>query len=331
MSNQLSLVFVWYHRDEFVFNTHKFPFWHNIQYHSQHYRCYVLYYIEDLTTDLVFDPTWPKATNVHLVNFKTASKYSHNLMTIKHKECRIDYMKLQLILDPSILAHERLLLMMDMDCTITNVDWKCVRESPRYLEPFFDKTVSSLYASHSMIYGAFESYIENYAVLLNRNKYFFTGNLNLKINLNDDHNNVMYAYYVAVVRYYYKTIFKFVFPNKFENMRFKNSVNLEFRRGNSYNVGPTRLYDYVYNPRQKPVFEDTNLCIQLFTKIINRDFQEIDKLITRLRELNYDFQSKFEWSNSKQHYTNVAGVLLDRLITYNFTGKSFLLPIVKHD
>ncbi|AGA16262.1 hypothetical protein [Thysanoplusia orichalcea nucleopolyhedrovirus] len=118
----LALLFVWYNERHFVFNTNEFSFWNNVEYHSQRYKCIVLYCVEtDQSLKL------PVCENVILINYKKAYAhyYANCTENIVRRAGKIDYIKVTAMLNPHLLgvAHDYLLLM-DMDCVVQTVRWK---------------------------------------------------------------------------------------------------------------------------------------------------------------------------------------------------------------
>ncbi|AGR56856.1 apsup [Hemileuca sp. nucleopolyhedrovirus] len=331
-NNRFCIVFVWYHPDSFVYNTYQYPFWHNVQYHALKYNCYLVYCIED-ERNVVF----PKVNNLHYINLKTP-QLMRTIERLRNMPCIIDYIKLQMLYNETIVEKENLLFVMDMDCTVESVDWDTINKCNRYLEPFFDRSVSQLYEKTSSSLG-FQSYIENYAMLLNRkierpSTILQSYNIDLdmitaKQNLNYE-NNYIYYQYVLLVQLYYRDRHAFLFPNKVADLQFENCVTINFRRGNSWREIIVSEYDYEYDANEKPSF-DVCLTSQLYLAILDKDEDKINTIVQKLKSLNYNFASKFQWSNSMQKYTNVAGVLKDRIKTYDFFKKDFLLPITLYD
>nr|WUR10746.1 AcOrf-113 peptide [Calliteara abietis nucleopolyhedrovirus] len=329
----LSLVFVWYNKNEFVYNSPNFPFWHNVQYHAKSYKCYVLHYIEADADNLPW--TFPVVKNVHFVDLKKAAtqKCIDCLTRIRHLPCRIDYMKV-LVMACRNIIDDKLILVLDMDCTVGCVDYDAIARSEHYVEPFFDKRSNDLTNFQTYPLWTFSSYIENYAMLINRHNSTVGLETYLLDTLGDYVDDAFkhdaYKKYVTTVYDVYRNFYGYIFPQTVSELQYENSVEVLFHDGQSYCTGKLP-YDYVYDVDKKPKFAK-NLCRTLYLLMLklsptNQNVKSIDKVIEKLRVLNYDFQSKFNWSNSKQSHTNLAGVLMDKCKNYNFANKQFLLPI----
>ncbi|QHB21759.1 ac113 [Artaxa digramma nucleopolyhedrovirus] len=334
------IVFVWFHRDQFVYNTYEFPFWHNVQHHALHHKCYLLYYIENdnkqqLVNEMSSSSLAPRTNvcqqNLILVNFKlTRHASAMRQIDDDNVACKIDYMKLQVLLDKRLIENEKILLVMDMDCVVRKIYTKAISVSERYLEPFFDRSVNRLYNRTSRM--DFDSYIENYAVLINRNYPFLTSFQKFEIVLptaKDKHlpNNYIYSQYLLMVHLYYTIFHNFSFPDNVKKLQYVNSVDLTYNRGGSWKSEIVQRYKYDYDVAVEPIFGNVCLCTQIYMAILHKDVQKIDQLIEELRNKKYNFCSRFNWSNSKQQYTNMAGVLIDKIPTYDFTKRPYLLPI----
>ncbi|ACO53546.1 unknown [Euproctis pseudoconspersa nucleopolyhedrovirus] len=319
------VVFVWWHQRQFVYNTYEFPFWHNVQHHALKHRCYVLYYIED--DDVENKQNVENLNNLTMVDFKR-TRHAHTVCQINNVACKIDYIKLSLLLDDRLLQNEQMLLVMDMDCVVKNIDSDAIAASKRYVEPFFDKSIRRLYNATGRV--DFDSYIENYAMLINRTRPFLNEYQKFSVAVPANaNNNFVFSQYLLIVQLYYTIAHNFSFPADVEDLKFVNSINLSFSRGGSWKCGVTKQYSYHYDVKIAPIFGNVCLCTQMRVAILKNDVKKIDQLLERLNELGYNFKSRFGWSNSKQQYVNLAGVLDDK--NHNYKNKQYLLPICIFD
>ncbi|AIU41332.1 ac112 [Sucra jujuba nucleopolyhedrovirus] len=330
--DKLCIVFVWYHEKSFVYNTYEFPFWHNIQFHSIAHECYVLYAIDDTTA-----VQWPNTnpTNVRLINFKKG-QHEENLDKLKRKSCKIDYIKLALLLDETLIECEKRFLVMDMDCTVQQIDWIKYHNQPvkYYVRPFFDYTIKHLYQRVSE--SSYDSYIENYAMLVDRRTHFLKSYQKFTLDFNDAHDNShMYNQYLLLIQLYYSIHHKYVFPSeltKGETCWDDATIRINFQRGASWNrllnTPDAFQYRYHYIYKEPPLLGRTCLLTQIFVETINKNVNGVNQLANKLFKLNYNFQNKYRWSNSQQSFTNLAGFIIDHIKNFNFDDKPYMLPIV---
>ncbi|AVA31132.1 ac112/ac113 [Oxyplax ochracea nucleopolyhedrovirus] len=330
MRDKLALLFVWYHKQNFILNTHKFPFWHNIQYHSKHFDCIVVYCVENDK-----ELTLPTFENVTFVNFKKnfSSHYDYSVKEIINLACKIDYMKMCLILNVDLLkTNYEYLQLMDMDCIVKNIYWNRLYDGKYCFEPFYDKTISNL-IGFKFNYN-FDSYIENYATLIrvklmDLNEIFFEFYKQQLFVIKANKNSDLYENYIKFVRSVYFNLYNFKFPDESGNLKLLPCVDMEFRRGGSWKdeiIKP--LYDYVYDYNVKPEFPKFDLCCKIYRMILfETDLNKIYLVIKKLKDLNYDFSSQFEWSNSLQCNVNLYGVLCDRIENFDVSNFQYLLPL----
>nr|AGS47939.1 putative 20.3 kDa protein [Ectropis obliqua nucleopolyhedrovirus]QWV59642.1 hypothetical protein EONV_gp090 [Ectropis obliqua nucleopolyhedrovirus]UYO72887.1 hypothetical protein EONV-gp090 [Ectropis obliqua nucleopolyhedrovirus] len=320
---EVCLVFVWYHKNEFIFNTDCYPFWHNIQYHALKYKCYVLYHIENGNVTL------PLNDNVYFINFKD-TKYFRNLQKLSCNINKIDYMKLTLLMDDTLLDNQQILFVMDMDCVIGMIDYDALTKSKKYMEPYFDKSIKKLYAYRTG--PSFDSYIENYAMLIDRRNKFLQPYQLFTLDFNDSINNTIYKQYVLMVILYYSIQFQYCFPASVSQLVFTNCVDVKFKRGATWKLKIKNKYKYLYSIENVPNFDNECLTNTLLKAIYDSDYDSIDKLIDKLHSLDYDFKSKLYWSNEMQCYTNVAGMLQHlNNVKDILKNKLYVLPVVKYE
>jgi hypothetical protein len=325
-TRQFAIVSVWYHKNKFVYNDYIYPFWHNVQYHSKKYDYIILYYIEDASTVVL--PTQRPDERITLINYDNMfiGDASANLSRLKKKANKIDYMKLKVIFNAPEFNYEHLLLM-DFDCTIvSDFNMERVSMSKFYIEPYYDANVKFKY---SLMNKLFDSYIENYATLINCNNVFFHPIQCVNVHVDKENGNCyMLAQYIQIVQLYYCIFHEYSLPNRYEDLTLDNSILLSFHRGNSWHVGAdefAREYDYVYSADEKPAFDKEPLTHQLDRMLLTDNKNEAKKIIFQLKDLNYDFRQKFKWSNSLQRKTNVLGVIMDRCKTFDLTDIEFIM------
>lgn len=351
----LTLVFVWSHSNALPYNTDKYPFLHNIQYHGAHcgYKCIVLY---DVTTELLEPSSFMAIDNVQWVPFKCVypEQYRHYTRNMLKRACKIDYMKMCVVLMPQLLnACTDTLLLMDMDCVVKKVNWQRFASSQYCLEPFFDATVNCLIKSLYNIqneYFSFDSYLENYAVLVHTNlimtdqrcKTLFDKYRHrlTQATFRGVTNCDVYKFYINFIVELYSVCYNYQMPQKYVDLELQltPSVEVSFKRGNSWseiNRSTVKMYDYVYDYRQKPQFREESLCSELYRLILSGKVSQIHDMLRRLKKLNYNFANRFEWSNTLQCYVNVYGVICDRLNNgddkFDITPHPYLPPLYKFD
>lgn len=345
MDQELALVFVWYHETNFVYNFPPYPFWHNVLYLATSHDAYLVYYVDNESSPL---PQIPQSCKrLKCLNFKHL--YSEEKLTklknFKLKCNKIDYMKMQLVIDqqrhfrrqsfslPStdVVDNDyKYILFLDMDCSLpTPIDWTRMEKSCRHLEPFFDSSVDHLIEYQGNLW---DSYLENYAMLINRHntkpiEFDFEENIRMRYDEDEDACFMLLVFH-NYIKAYYQQHHKFEFPQKFSDLKFINSIHVKFRRGGSWKQGilekPT--YNYIFDPNQKPPFsKSVRLDLQLgeiidrqidfmgrtTTKFSYMEMSMIQDLLQQLQALNYDFKCKFKWSNKRQKYINLYAALQD--------------------
>nr|ANS70996.1 hypothetical protein [Lymantria dispar multiple nucleopolyhedrovirus] len=335
LDENLTVAFVWFGADGApVCNNDRFPFWHNIQYHATRYRCTVIYCWSSPTA-IERSPFPPDSdsTNVTAVDFRHNWDRSGHIDQLKTIASKIDYMKVQIALNckTSSCFATTYVLIMDMDCVIDAVDLAEMARQNRYLEPFFDRNVTMLYCSIND--HEFDSYIENYATLINRKARFFGRHHHVRVAHEHDteQNCYIYAQYLNIVHLYYALYHSYTFPERVQDLDYKNCVELRFRRGSSWSEPKKKQacrYKYIYDKTKPPVFAFLALDDQLRAAIRTDKRSVVCDLLLELKRLDYDFKSSFDWCNHQQKLGNVAGVLLDRLPDFDLSSMyDFILPI----
>ncbi|AAC70295.1 LdOrf-109 peptide [Lymantria dispar multiple nucleopolyhedrovirus] len=328
MADDLTLVFVWYRPDgAAVYNTDRFPFWHNIRYHARRYPCVLVYCFDAPGAPPV--PAGEEAAGVVAVDFREQWDRRGRIDALQTTASKIDYIKLTIVMncDRACIATDFVLLM-DMDCSVDEVRSDRMASHNRRLEVFFDRSVAKLYDNVGRF--EFDSYIENYATLVNRRAPFFQSHHHVVVTSERDtgQNCYMYAQYLNVVHLYYALFHAYTFPPDVRDLVYENSVKLRFRRGASWTDRPrAAVYKYVYDSALEPEFAAQSLDGRLMAAILKGDDDETRRLALELRRLDYDFGSQFDWSNGRQKFANVAGVLVDRRPDFDFDRYQFLLPV----
>ncbi|AUF81584.1 ac112 [Malacosoma neustria nucleopolyhedrovirus] len=324
-TKKFAIVSVWYHENKFVYNNCVYPFWHNVQYNSKKYDYIVLYYIEDMSEVIL--PSLRPDERIKLINYADMfiGDVSVNMNRLRNKANKIDYMKLKVIFNATDFDYEHVLLM-DFDCNIVaDFNMEKASVSKFYIEPYFEPNIKFKYtlARNNM----FNSYIENYATLINCNNVFFHPIQCVNVHVDKENGNCyMFAQYIQIVQLYYCIFHEYSLPNRYEDLTLDNSILLSYNRGNSWNNEAINCnYDYIYDANEKPAFDREPLTRQLYYMLLNKNETEAKKIIFQLKELNYDFREKFEWSNSLQNTTNVLGVIMDRCESFNLTGIEFIM------
>ncbi|AJK91784.1 ORF123 [Spodoptera frugiperda granulovirus] len=324
-SPDFAIVSVWYNKNKFIYNTAIHPFWHNVLYNSLFHKYYVLYYVEDETF------TNFASKHVTFINFKNHESSVH-MNQLKLPANKIDYMKLQFILD-SDMVPEKYVLLMDMDCQMqwNSIDIDGIRNTKYRLNLYTDKSTKLLY--HPLFNmdnykNSFNSYIENYATLINKDNPFFKPYHGVAVRVHDETNNhYMYQQYLQIVQLYMCIFHQYAIPKYLEDYKLDdNIVPLTFHRGGSY-MTYKHEYKYEYDYRERPRFGMPTLTTKLNHKITDKALDQIKELLFELHRLDYNFQSKFDWSNSKQCYTNVCGYIQDRCKEFDFSDVEFVKPI----
>jgi len=324
-TEKFAIVSVWYHKNKFVYNNCVYPFWHNVQYHSKKYDYIVLYYIEDMSR--VIMPTPQPDERIKLINYADMfiGDVDINMSRLRKKANKIDYMKLKVIFNAADFNYEHVLLM-DFDCNIVaDFDMEKAAASKFYIEPYYDASIKFKYSLTTN--NMFDSYIENYAALINCNNVFFHPIQCVNVHVDKENGNCyMLAQYIQIVQLYYCTFHEYSLPNRYEDLTLDNSILLSYNRGSSwYKEVDCCNYDYIYNANEKPEFYQEPLTRQLYCMLLKKNENEAKKIILQLKELNYEFRQKFEWSNSLQKTTNVLGVIMDRYENFNLTGVEFIM------
>lgn len=323
--SDFAIVSVWYHKNEFIYNTTRCPFWHNILYHSQFYKYYVIYYLED---DSFFNTL--NVGPVKFINFKNFEA-SKNIARLKRAANKIDYIKLHVVLNSDIVPETHLLLM-DMDCQIqsTGVDMKRLQNNKYRLTPYTDPSVPTLYfdLSYDDEMISFNSYLENYAVLINKTRKFFKNYHTVSVRIEGETNDhFMFAQYLQIIQLYFCIFHQYALPPLVKEYNIKDVIPLKFNRGGSY-FKHKMEYVYEFNFREPAVFNSPTLTYQLYMELIsNKNEEKIKTLLHELRRLKYDFNSEFVWSNSLQCDVNVCGCIEDRVKNFNYDEVEFVKPL----
>lgn len=326
-----ALVSVWYHKNKFIYNTTCYPFWHNILYHAQFYKYYVLYYVEQECAVNI-----PYAGPVKFINFRQHSA-SQNMCKLKEVYNKIDYMKLQFLFNCDIVTEKHLLLM-DMDCQLTSlvIDEDRIRSNKYFLTPYIEPKCKYLHEPRSPFdhhCNSFNSYIENYAVLINKNNDFFDNHHGVSVTVENETNEFfMHAQYIQIVILYMCIRHQYAMPTLLANYNIESVVPLTLYRGASYDKFRDE-YVYEYDYRKPAEFGKPSLTKLLYRAILSNVCQdELKLMLHNLKRLGYDFKSKFEWSNSLQCKVNVYGCIEDRYkVPFNYSGVEFVLPLVKFE
>lgn len=327
-SPDFAIMSVWYNKNKFIYNTTVYPFWHNVLHHSQFHKYYVLYYVDDETFT-----SFSNTERVTFINFKKheSSVYMDKLKLPANK---IDYMKLQFILN-SDMVPEKYVLLMDMDCQMmwNSINITDIRNTKYRLNLYTDKSTKLLYEpqlSMDIYKNSFNSYIENYATLINKDNGFFKPYHGVTVRVQDETNNhYMYQQYLQIVQLYMCIFHQYAIPKRLVDYKLDdNIVPLTYHRGGSYTMFKHE-YIYEYDYKQRPQFGLPSLTTKLKRIVLHEVRpEEIKQLLRELYRLKYNFQNKFEWSNSAQCYTNVCGFLNDRCQSIiDFTDIEFVKPI----
>lgn len=317
----VNLVTVWYNETKPIYNNIEYPFLHNLEYHSLKYKVFVLYYIDN--DENIRMKT--KSKNIFFLNMKKVlpefcKRFKDK--TISNAE-KIDYIKLCAIKNLDKLFGSDLILMMDMDCEVVKINQDYFKESERFIEPVFEREVKLL--KRVEYSGGFDSYIENYALLINPKspfrsfisleKYFIVKDLK------KSNNCLYYSSWIDMIYDYYQDAHGFIFPEKIKDLNFKSSLVINYERGGSW-FKQHEDESYEYNPRGKPIFSRDRS--ELTAAIYFQDFEKILTMIKMFKENNYNFKRKFGWSNSLQVYVNLKGFIIDKIENFDFNGLDFL-------
>ncbi|QKE44474.1 hypothetical protein Yalta_027 [Yalta virus] len=304
------IISVWYHPNKFVFNTHKYPFLHNIQYHATKYKYVLLYFIEDES-----DISIPTDDNVTYINFKTEfASHFKTASSFIHKANKIDFMKNILIQECKNINFDYILCM-DMDCEITDIDEPKLLKEDKFITFFYDASTKLLKLKRS---NFLDSYIENYAFLIN-NKIF-----NEDVNFRNEifkteleSNCFMYEQFLNFIIDYYKKEVQFNFPLSCrETVLPTQPITIKFERGGSWRDDRNHeIKKYVYNMNKRPIYGRDRE--ELYLAILTNKTDKIIDLLKDFIYLEYDFESLFQWSNSLQSYVNLYGIIIDRVRDIN--------------
>ncbi|AQQ80398.1 ORF131 [Betabaculovirus altermyunipunctae] len=324
---EFALLSVWYHKNQFIFNSTSHPFWHNILYHSQHHKYYVLYYVEDDSNVRI-----PYAGPVKFLNFKEHPA-SSNLKKLTHVTNKIDYMKLQFIFDSGMVSEKHVLLM-DMDCQLasSSVDVDRIHRSKYYLTPYTDMKTKRLYEEASSFddyNNSFNSYVENYATLINKNNEFFRPCHGVSVRVDDETNHFyMYAQYLQIVQLYMCIFHQYALPPLSRDYNIKTPIPMSFNRGASY-YEHRNEYKYEFDYRQPARFNRQPLTHVLYMAILQeKPIKLVKRILLELHRLGYDFGSRYRWSNTLQSDVNVCGCIQDRYRKkFDYHGVEFVLPL----
>ncbi|AKN80594.1 hypothetical protein [Perigonia lusca single nucleopolyhedrovirus] len=352
----VALVFVWYHDEgKPVYNTVAYPFWHNIQYHSETYKCFVLQHLGKKNNgddDNKIPMNTTNNTNITVLKFSDWFDATP-LATLNHKSNKIDYMKMCVVVETDMVkcfSTFDYILLMDMDCVVRSMSLAKMKFKRRRIEPFFDMSVSMLHEPKSYYNNSFDSYLENYAVLvdLRMPRLPFTLNqlMDSRLDISKWQNSAFFKLYTDTVCSYYSQIHTYLFPFLSKDLQFDGSVSMDFHRGGSWK-SKCRLHDeceYVYDYRREPVFHAESPLQTLYKIVIRSGGKYVndkcelndDNIINTLIDMklkNYDFTRSFTWSNSEQKNTNVCGFLIDRCFEKHvkFTQCAFVEPVKYFD
>lgn len=334
---------VWYSDDEFLFNTPKFPYVHNVQYHSQRYHYYVIYYIEDKrVADNINEYTSKHnldGDKITFLNFKNVyPQYVANLRFLKLKSNKIDFMKM-CVMDNSESLTDSPLLLMDFDCSVEGYVKQLTDSRPVY-DIYVDDKVNLLWQPFNR--RSFNSYVENYAVFIRTKTSSNSDYINV---FGESSNSFMYAQFLSKVIRDYHT-FGIECTSLRAHFKHTPEIKVSYMRGGSWRLSASDRsmaeYDYHYDPSAKPDFNAVCLVALLYSQILSAEwcvsssdckYEDVKKTLHKLYRLNYNFHNKFNWSNSLQAYTNVFGVICDRLDVEEFTCESwsYLKPLVIYD
>lgn len=284
-----NIIFVWYNENKFVFNNYVYPFIHNMEYLSTKYNIHLVYYIEK---NIII----PKYQNIKLydfnIYFKDYIKYVTQYQKVSNK---IDIMKLIVLSNYSVLNIENDILLMDFDCEIININ------PIKYdIEPFFDGNIKYLmYGDYDKEY---DSYIENYAVRINKNgEKWFKENLFFNMGDKETHSDVFVIYVNLIIKYYKEKLY-FIFPKLYNDLIFNNSIKIILSRGESWTLknivvnNPNIHVPYLYNKNIKPIyFREYD---ELYRYILFENDKLYDKIMT-FKNRNYNFDLLFKYSNKK--------------------------------
>merc|ERR1711916_112426 len=268
MGESFTIVSLWYNKDKFIFNTSSYPFLHNIEYHNNTYN-YIVYYFMEEECEIPVIPT------IQFINFKNIfGDYVDLINGENNIGNKIDIMKLALIKECEKINY-KYILYMDMDCEVLNFDIEKIKNNKRFIEPFFDKSTKTFYKDCLDIALNFDFYIENYAFLLNKeNKK--TVEIDFKYKGN---KNICWVYkeYVKIIYRYYENK-NYIFPELVEDLKFQNSFDIGFERGDSWKPENNFKKDrYNYNRIKKPVYQ--RVLYELYINILRNDVKEVRKKI----------------------------------------------------
>lgn len=313
-----SLLFVWHHKNNWIFNSYKYPFLHNILYHSSMYNTYVVYYVENPKEPIIHDG------NVTYIDFQYVfPEFLSIIDNFEEKSNKIDMMKIICSGNFSRFCYTDYLLMMDMDCEIVGK----IKNSPQYdVEPYFDAGNSRL-----MQYdfgNIMDSYIENYALLISSN-----GSTKLQRLIITDvfRENVSWVYekYINFIIHLFRTDYNMDMPEIFNNNLLDiNTYKINFCRGQSWNLPDDKLeiaYSIV-DPKLKPIYYDE--YHYLYVLILRKNIPEIEKIVLSFHARKYNFSHIFRWSNSEQRNVNIFGVIQDRIENYQDLFNADVLHIL---
>lgn len=321
---------VWYNKDKFIYNSTCHPFWHNILYYSQYYTYYVLYYVDNESSAKI-----PTVGPVKFINFKKYPE-SKNMPKLKHVMNKIDYMKLQFIFNSHIVP-ETFVLLMDMDCQLSEcnkIKLEKLMKIQYHLTPYTDPSTKLLYrpmSSYDDYNNSFDSYIENYATFINKTKPFFKPWHGVGVRVEGETNQFfMHAQYLQIVQLYMGICHQYALPTLYSDYKIASPIKVTFHRGSSYSEKNLNEYKYEYDYRKPAVFGKRSLTDELYLALISKkDHDTIKRMLHTLHRLGYNFQTKFQWSNSLQSDVNVCGVIEDRCVddVFDYRGVEFVRPL----
>lgn len=250
---------------------------------------------------------------------------------------KIDYMKLQFILNSNIVP-ETFVLLMDMDCQLVdchNLKVDKLKKIQYHLSPYTDSSTKCLYrpmSSYDKYNNSFDSYIENYATFINKTLPFFKPWHGVDIRIENETNQFfIYAQYLQIVQLYMSIFHQRALPAMYEDYKIE-TPKLTFHRGSSYLEEYDDEYKYEYDYKKPAVFGRESLTDKLYMALISgQNHKKIKYMLHNLHRLEYNFQSKFRWSNSLQCHVNVCGVIEDRCNEFDFTGVEFVKPIKMYE
>ncbi|ABQ52063.1 hypothetical protein SlGVgp120 [Spodoptera litura granulovirus] len=306
--DKFAIVSVWYHKNEFIYNTKKFPFWHNVLYNSTQYKYYIVHHVES-------EITLPQCENIQFVSFDEVCP-RHEMHRLQNVVNKINYMKLMVLFNPNFATEERLLLM-DMDCNIVRVDQLRLLRSPLYLEPFFNPICEQLYeyrSSYDAYRNSFDSYVEMYAMLINKRNRFFQPMHGVNVVTDNETNEFfMISQYMNILQLYMCMFHNYPLPHNVCDINIPKCIVLTFSRNHSFSLhnkdDALNLCSDIHTP---PVFQDVNCYLRrLISAKDPNKIEEITRILHTLRTFSYNFTSIFASSDIQDSYVNLYGYLVE--------------------